>query len=118
EADAFIAATRESGAEPMVTVPLLGWAAKLGPNRGKLASFSMAKYGAQTGADWQWFPDAGNGIRASNNQPILDNDPTDANLPVDSMFQQNWVRHLTNRWGASGSGGVRYYMMDNEPSLW
>lgn len=118
ETDSFIASTRAAGAEPMVTVPMLGWAAKLGPNRGKLASFSIAKYGAQTSADWQWFPDAGNGILASNNRPITGNDPHDANLPVDSAFQKNWVRHLTNRWGPGAGGGVRFYMMDNEPSLW
>lgn len=30
-ADLFIGATREAGAEPVVTVPLIGWAAKTGP---------------------------------------------------------------------------------------
>ena len=42
---------------------MIGWVAKLGANRGKLAGFSQAKYGAQTGNDWQWFADAGNGIQ-------------------------------------------------------
>ena len=28
------------------------------------------------------------------------------------------MRHLTNRWGLSTNGGVRYYMMDNEHSIW
>lgn len=118
EADEFVMASRSAGAEPMLTVPMLGWVPKLGPNRQRLASFSIAKYGAQTGRDAQWFPDAGNGISAANNQPITTNDPNDANSPVDSVFQQDWVRHLINRWGTSGTTGVRYYFLDNEPTLW
>jgi hypothetical protein len=118
ETDDFIQATKSAGADAMITVPMLGWAAKLGPGRERLASFSIAKYGAQTDRDAQWFPDAVNGISAATGRPITNNDPNDANLPVDSTFQQNWIRHLTNRWGFSGNGGVRFYLMDNEPSIW
>jgi hypothetical protein len=28
------------------------------------------------------------------------------------------VQHLVNRWGASSANGVRYYALDNEPSIW
>ncbi len=117
-ADSFVAATKGAGAEAMLTIPMVGWVAKLGSNRGRLASFSIAKYGAQTDADAQWFADAGNGIRASDNQPITGNDPNDANVPADVAFQQGWLQHLTNRWGRAAQGGVRYYFMDNEPSIW
>src|SRR3982074_2275998 len=58
--DDFIADTKAAGAQAMSTIPTIGWVAKLGPNRGKLASFSIAKYGPQKANDWQWFPDAGN----------------------------------------------------------
>ena len=34
-ADTFVAATKAGGAQPMLTVPMLGWVAKLGPNRDK-----------------------------------------------------------------------------------
>lgn len=118
EADAFITASRNGGAEPMLTIPMIGWVAKLGPNRGRLCSFSIGKYGPQTGNDAQWFPDAGNGINAINNQFITANDPNDASTLVNSIFQQSWVKHLTNKWGAASGGGVRYYFMDNEVSLW
>jgi hypothetical protein len=117
EADSFIAATKTSGAQPMITVPLLDWAPKLGPGRGRLSSFSIAKYGPQTDRDAQWFPDAGNGIK-TNGVYVTGNDPTDANVQVTTSFQMNWVRHLTNRWGLTPNGGVRYYILDNEPSLW
>ena len=116
--DSFVSDTKAGGAEPMLTIPTIGWVAKLGPGRGKLASYSIAKYGAQTGSDWQWFPDAGNGIRASDGAAITTNDPSDANVPADSTFQKGLVQHMVGRWGGAGTGGVRYYILDNEPSLW
>jgi hypothetical protein len=115
--DTFIAQTRSAGAEPMLTIPMIGWAARLGPNRSKLASFSIARYGPQTGNDWQWFPDAGNGVRADGTY-VTGNDPADANVPADAAFQQGWMQHLVNRWGQAGNGGLRYYILDNEPSIW
>lgn len=117
EADSFILETKNAGAQPMVTIPLLDWSPKLGPSRGRLSSFSIAKYGAQSDRDSQWFPDAGNGIR-TDGKYVTGNDPNDANMPVTSAFQMDWVRHLTNRWSVSANGGVRYYILDNEPSLW
>ena len=101
----------------MLTIPMIDWVAKLGVNRSKLASFSIAKYGAQTGNDWQWFADAGNGIRTSG-QYVTGNDPTDANVPSNSTYQQGWAQHLVNRWGTNVNGGLRYYILDNEPSIW
>jgi hypothetical protein len=117
EADAFITATKNSSAEPLMTIPLLECVAKLGPNRAKLASFSIAKYGAQTDNDWQWMPDAGNGVKTGGAN-VTGNDPNDANVRVTTAFQMDWVRHLTNRWGLTPNGGVHYYILDNEPSLW
>lgn len=117
-ADTFVQNTKAAGSEAMLTVPLIGWAPKLGANRGRLASFSVKKYGAQTGTDSQWFPDAGNGLRASDGKPITSNDPNDANVAVDLSFQRSWLEHLTARWGKSGQGGVRWFFLDNEPSIW
>jgi hypothetical protein len=115
--DTFIANARAANAAAMLTVPTIEWMAKVGANRSKLASFSIAKYGAQTGNDWQWFPDAGNGIR-TNGQPVTGNDPNDANVPSTSLVQQGWVQHLVGRWGTNANGGLRYYILDNEPSIW
>src|SRR6476620_12220310 len=115
--DTFIANSKAANAQAMLTIPMIDWIAKLGANRGKLASFSIAKYGAQTGSDWQWFPDAGNGVR-TNGQFVTGNDPNDANVPSNSVFQQGWVQHLVGRWGRNANGGVRYYILDNESSIW
>ena len=115
--DTFIVNSREANAQAMLTIPMIDWIAKLGANRSKLASFSIAKYGAQTGNDWQWFPDAGNGVR-TNVQYVIGNDPNDANVASNSAFQQAWTQHLVGRWGSNSSGGLRYYILDNEPSIW
>src|SRR5581483_4003506 len=115
--DTFIASSKAAGAQAMLTIPMLDWVARLGANRSKLASFSIAKYGAQSGSDWQWFPDAGNGVRTSG-QLVTGNDPNDANAPSNSAYQQGWAQHLVGRWGVNSSGGLRYYILDNEPSIW
>src|SRR5215471_16119019 len=115
--DSFISESEASGAAPMLTIPMVGWVARVGPGRTKLSSFSIAKYGPQTGNDWQWFPDAGNGIRTGG-AFVTGNDPNDSGIPADSLFQQGWVQHLVSTWGAAGTGGVRYYLLDNEPSIW
>jgi hypothetical protein len=116
--DDFIADSKAAGAKSMLTIPTIGWVAKLGPNRGKLASFSISKYGPQKENDWQWFPDAGNGVRSSDNQYVTGNNPNDANMPADSQFQFGWMQHLVSTWDTASNGGLRYYVMDNEPSLW
>lgn len=117
-ADDFISATKSGGSQPIITVPMIDWMPKLGPNRRRLSSYSIAKYGGQTGSDWQWFPDAGNGVSTNNNTPITWNDPNDANYLTNSAFQKEWVKHLTNAWGRATNGGVRYYCLDNEYALW
>lgn len=118
-ADTFVSTSKNGGAQPMLTIPMIGWAPKLGSGRSKLASYSIAKYGPQTGSDASWFPDAGNGISSTNgDKPITWNDPNDANFATNTAFQQAFLQHLTNRWGLSTNGGVRYYLMDNEHSIW
>jgi len=144
-ADDFVSNSKNGGAQAMITIPMIGWMPKLGPSRGKLSSYSIAEYGPQTGNDASWMPDAGNGLGTNTtsrvgwlittNGPInpadgvivtsglnagysTTNDPNEANFFTNVLFQQGYVQHLTNRWGASTNGGVQYYLMDNEHSLW
>jgi len=116
--DTFIAQSKAANAQPMLTLPILDWVAKLGANRGKLASFSQAKYGAQTGNDAQWYPDAGNGVLRSTGQNVTGNDPNDANVPNNTALQQGWVQHLVTQWGNASGAGLKYYILDNEHSIW
>jgi len=121
-ADSHVSASKSGGAEPVLTVSMIGWMPKLGASRGKLASYSIAKYGAQTGRDAAYMPDAGNGIGTNlstqSSWLITTNDPTDANFPTNSVFQREFIKHLTNAFGLSTNGGVRFYCMDNEHALW
>jgi hypothetical protein len=121
-ADAFVANSLYGGAQPLITIPMIGWSPKLGPQRGKLASYSIAKYGPQLANDWEWMPDAGDGIGTNatthTSWLITTNDPNDANFPTNSVFQSGYVQHLISGWGNSTNGGVRYYIMDNEHSIW
>ena len=116
EVDVFIQSTRAAGSEPLITIPLVSWVANLGPGREKMCSYSIAKYGPQQDSDRAYYPDAGNGV-LTNGQNIR-NDPKDANVASNATFQKGWVEHLRTRWGGAAAGGQRYYIMDNEPSLW
>jgi hypothetical protein len=116
-ADNHIANSLGASAQPMITIPMIGWMPKLGPSRAILWSYSVAKYGPQTSTD-PWRSDAGNGKSSPSGNAITNNDPNDANFPTNVAFQQTYVQHLISRWGASTNGGVRYYIMDNEQSIW
>ena len=114
--DDFVLASRSGGAEPMITVPIIEYVAKLGANRSKLASFDSRIYGPQDDCDWQWFPQACNGMRSG--QPILGNNPLDANVLNSTTLQAGWVAHFRQRFGGAANGGVKYYILDNEYSIW
>src|SRR5579862_2769865 len=116
-ADAFVANSKDGGAQPMITIPMIGWMPKLGSGRTILYSYSTNLYGPQTSTD-PYRPAAGNGISTTNNTPITWNNPNDANFPTNVTFQQSYIQHLLGQWGASTNGGVRYYIMDNEESIW
>ncbi len=119
--DAFITSTKAGGAQPLITIPMLDWMAKLGPGRSGLTPYSIAKYGPQTGHDPYW-SDAGNGIGTNaatgTTWTIRTNNPNDAYVPNNSTIQQQWVQYLTNKFGNASSNGVRYYVMDNEYGVW
>ena len=115
--DAFVADSKNGGAQPMITISIIGWMPKLGPSRGIIWSYSTNKYGPQTGAD-PYRTDAGNGVASPSKSLITTNDPTDANFPTNANFEQGLVQHLMNQWGSSTNGGVGFYLMDNEESIW
>src|SRR5208337_4131068 len=88
-----------------------------GSGRSILYSYSTNKYGPQTGTD-PYLPAAGNGVSVTNNTLITWNNPTDAYFSTNVLFEQALVQHLMGKWGASTNGGVGYYIMDNEHSIW
>src|SRR5579862_295663 len=115
--DTFISDSRAGGAAPMLTVPMIGWVAKLGSNRAILPSFSVKKYGAQCSTD-PYDSDAGDGLKADCSTPITGNMPGDAYVADSPTAEKAWVTHLVQTWGGAAAGGLGYYILDNEPSIW
>lgn len=114
----FVAQAKSGGAKPIVTIPAIGWTARLGPARTKLPAFSQRKYGRQQASDTRWFPEAGNG-KHPDGTPITVNDPSDAAREVEIAEEaRSRVSDLVARWGNAAGGGVPYYAVDNEPGLW
>ncbi len=113
----FVEQARAGGTQPIITVPMGGWAARPAPNGGKLAAYSIAKYGAQLGRDSQWFADAGNGWHIYG-LPVTGNDPRDAAIPTTPADTSAFLADLQARFGPAVRGGVRYYALDNEVSMW
>ena len=111
--DQFVEQNRRTGTDTLLTVPLIGWTAK---DRSRACGFSVAKYGAQQSTN-PWMPDCGNGVRTDGTQ-ITGNDPLDTSTAISPAFVQSWMGHLTSKYGGAGSGGVRFYNLDNEPELW
>ncbi len=112
-ADVFVADSLAGGAEPLMTLPLIGWTPL--SVREKKWGFSVAKYGAQdetectvTGGAFWCEPDAGNGY--AGGVKLTGNDPTDTSMQIDEIWVTDWVSHL----GTS----VRWFALDNEPMLW
>jgi hypothetical protein len=116
-ADSVVANSKAGGAQPLITIPIIGWSPILGAGRTILPSYAISKYGPQTGFD-PYFTNAGNGVSVTNKTLITWNNPADAYMAVTTNYQAAYVRHLTNTWGQSTNGGVGYYLMDNEHSLW
>jgi hypothetical protein len=120
-ADAFMSDTRGAGGEVLLTVPTIGWTPK---DRVKRWGYSIAKYGAQQsneclasgGASW-CTADAGNGQK-TDGTPIAASDPTDTSAPIDPTYVARWMQHVATEFGTAGAGGVRFFALDNEPSLW
>ena len=78
----------------------------------------MKKYGPQTATD-PYNSDAGNGVSSATGQDITGNNPLDTGVANTSAIQQGWLQHFVSTYGsATTSTGIKYYILDNEPSLW
>jgi hypothetical protein len=119
-ADSYVSTTRSAGngAQPMFTIPMIDYLANLGSGRSTLEGFSVKKYGSQTATD-PYNSDAGNGVSSATGQNITGNAPTDTGVSNSTTIQQAWVQHFVNTFGnATSPTGIKYYILDNEPSLW
>ncbi len=126
--NAYLGHARAHGAQPILTVPTIGWAPR--PERIKRWGFSQTLYGTQDQnechlGDASWcIVDAGNGECGNHPGPfcqgglITGNNPLDTSIAIGPDFVGNWVEYLVERYGSADNGGLRYYALDNEFSLW
>ena len=114
--DTFITLTKNASAEPMVTIPMLGWIAKAGTAQPLPCSYPRAKFPNQDLFGDQFDPDCGNGL--FNGAQIAGADPNDAFVANSLATQQSWVQHILGGFGAAANGGLLYYILDNEHDLW
>jgi hypothetical protein len=116
--DNFIQGNKAANAQSFFTIPLIPWIANLGSNRSTLYSFSVKKYGPQTKVDPN-LTDAGNGISTAAGNPfITGNNVNDANVANSPGFESGLFAHLVEKWGTAAKGGLKFYEMDNESSVW
>ncbi|MDE2258364.1 MAG: glycoside hydrolase family 44 protein [Xanthomonadaceae bacterium] len=140
-ADAFIAAARAAGGQPLMTIPTIGWAPRSDSpkNHPYFAGFSVKKYGTQVPLPYTgdavdpYDTDAGSGDcnPASNASPncvlydagngryhLVNNDPQDTSIAVDPGFEAQWIGHMQSVFGTAANGGVKLFTLDNEVMLW
>ncbi len=117
--DDFIKPTFDNGAQPVITIPMMGL---LPFDTSLRCGFSVAKYAAQTSTNGDCgsghFPPAPDTNANRMRQPAYPIDPADTTHVYTSAHQGDWIQHLVGKWGAAAGGGVRYYGLDNEPALW
>jgi hypothetical protein len=121
-ADAFVAGNQSVRVETVLTVPALGWVARNRDNQTQSSGVPA---------------DGGPPLRPGG-EAIAGYDPTDnrqhtsvpsfsrkgapfADEPAPDgqrVYQDEWVYHLVTRHGPADTGGVGYYVVDNEPDLW
>ena len=114
--DQFVEQDRRTGAETLLTVPLIGWTPKRRlENHPYDCGFKVSVYGAQDSVDL-WDVDCGNGEQSGVS--ITGNDPLDTSVAITTTFVVSWVNHLTTTFGTAAGEGVMFYDLDNEPMLW
>ncbi len=117
-ADRFIEHGDRTGTATLMTIPMLGWVARSDSPRNHplFCGFSTQKYGPQTATEY-YSSHCGTGYRTGG-APITNNSPEDTSQPADPAFMRGWLQHMVSSFGTANAGGVRYYNLDNEPSLW
>ncbi len=118
-ADIAMAHDKNADIATLLTIPMLGYVARDNNNDTKSTNVPDDPQYDAKGAIQGYDPEQNRratSVRsvARKNAPFQD--PPDPNAP--SVYQDEWVSHLTNTFGKSANGGVDFYAMDNEPDLW
>ena len=76
--------------------------------------FPVSVLGAQDSVD-PYDTNCGDGIHDGSPLPAV---PARDGTPVNDSFYTGWLHDLRTRYGTAGHGGVAFYELGNEPSLW
>jgi uncharacterized protein (TIGR03382 family) len=123
DADAFVDQDRRTGTRSILTIPLIPWIAK---GRSPVCSYSVPPFTAGQFAPHNGFgptisyggSTCGNGWSGSAWVAVPNAQLTAVNVANTTANASSWIAHLVGKYGSAAAGGVRFYMMDNEPSLW
>ncbi|MEZ4682979.1 MAG: glycoside hydrolase family 44 protein, partial [Caldilineaceae bacterium] len=134
-ADEFIAQSRRTNTQSVITIPMSGWVARAAGEVGNSATYPCSYDTRVYNYTPQPFPDGraatdpddpnrnhcGSGITGyQNGKPVAfaGNNPLDTSIAVTEAWTTGWITHLQQQFGSAANGGVRYYNLDNEPDIW
>jgi glycosyl hydrolase family 44 len=117
-ADRFVEQDRRTGAETLMTVPLIGWTPKQRlEDHPYDCGFPKTQFQSQLSFD-PYDSNCGDGLNLSCQPVTSSSTASNTSKQIGPPFVQDWVRHLIGRYGTAAQGGVRFYNLDNEPGLW
>jgi hypothetical protein len=112
----FISKDRARGTKTLLNLPMLGRVAKNAPRQHPVTcGFPVSVYGHQQSVD-PYDTNCGNG-KSPRGKPLSPAPDRDS-VSVGAPFFQGWLQDLKRRYGTAGHGGVAFYELGNEPSLW
>ncbi len=119
--DTFITQSLAAGAQPVITIPTMGWVARNDDNT--VRSIGVPGQGGPPispgSSSIAGYDPSANRARTSVTSMAAKNGPF-ASGPDPSttvVYQDEWVHYLVSKFG-TGQKGVTYFAMDNEPDLW
>lgn len=119
--DTFIADSLAAGAQPLITVPTIGWVASDADNGHRSVGVpgdGGAPVAAGSDAIAGYDPAANRARTSVQSLPSKTGPPGGQQvLSGTAVYQDDWIRHLDAQFSAV-AGWQRYFAMDNEPDLW
>lgn len=112
----FIAADRARDTKTLLTLPMMGRVARNAPRQHPVTcGFPVSVYGPQQSVD-PYDTNCGNGVSKSGSS--LAPKPSRDGVAIGDSYYRGWLTDLKARYGTAVHGGVAFYELGNEPSLW
>lgn len=112
----FVAADHARGTRTLLTLPMVGYVANDAPTVHPFTcGFPVSSVGPQKSVD-PYDTNCGNGVRPDGS--LVPASPTRDGVAVTGSFYRGWLSDLKSRFGTAAHGGVAFYELGNEPSLW